>query len=75
MMPVLASFPLLPSFVQEESNIRNIQMGKYIVKVLSEEPDVYQCAGRKSLDGLWIALSPSSIKMCSQLYLPHLPLH
>lgn len=39
MIPVLASFPRLPSFVQEESNIRNIQIGKYMCKVLSEEPD------------------------------------
>lgn len=38
-MPVLASSPLLPSFVQEESNIRNMQMGKYILRVLSEELD------------------------------------
>lgn len=37
--PILASSLLLPSFVQEESNIRHIQMGKYILKVLSEEPD------------------------------------
>lgn len=39
MIPVLASSPLLLSFVQEESNIRNMQTGKYMVRVLSDEPD------------------------------------
>lgn len=65
---------LLPSFVQEESNIRNIPMGKYIFKVLSEEPDELCTSVLEENPKVGYGVkTPCSIKMCSQFYLPTSP--
>lgn len=74
-IPILASSPPLSSLVQGESNIRDIRMGKYILKLPSElpnEPCPSVLGGKKICRwGKNTSLGPDMQSVLS----PHIPLH